>query len=63
MSETYADLGGAAPPQQRACPIGRTHRFDPVSGYCGCGRRDDGRLAPGSPASRAQSTRIGSVTA
>lgn len=30
------------------------HLFDPVSGWCGCGTRDDGKLAEGSPAWRAE---------
>ena len=29
------------------------HLFDPLSGWCGCGLRDDGQLAEGSPAWRA----------
>lgn len=29
------------------------HLFDPQSGWCGCGLRDDGQTAPGSPAWRA----------
>lgn len=55
MSETYSDLGGGttATPPRSECPTGRRHRYDPTSGYCGCGRRDDGRVAPGSPAARA----------
>lgn len=31
-----------------------THMYDPVSGWCGCGLRDDGKLAEGSPAWRAR---------
>lgn len=68
ISETYADLGGLvgsqiAPctPRERASRTidrspGRVcdrHLFDPVSGWCGCGVRDDGKLAEGSPAWRA----------
>lgn len=30
------------------------HMFDPISGWCGCGQRDDGATAPGSPAWRAE---------
>lgn len=30
------------------------HMFDPVSGWCSCGIRDDGKLAEGSPAWRAE---------
>lgn len=30
------------------------HMFDPVSGWCGCGVRDDGATAFGSPAWRAR---------
>lgn len=52
MSETYADLGGAAPPRGE-CESGRRHRYDPTSGYCGaCGRRDDGKIVAGTPAAR-----------
>lgn len=30
----------------RDCIQGKTHRFDPTSGYCihGCGNRDDGHV-------------------
>lgn len=67
ISETYADLGGgigtamrrAERPRMRpaARPAGAVcvqHMFDPVSGWCGCGIRDDGKLAEGSPAWRAE---------
>ncbi|MDQ1084186.1 MULTISPECIES: hypothetical protein [Microbacterium] len=49
-SETYADLGGVS---ARSTPLvvnGHRHRYDPLSGWCGCGTRDDGMLAEGSPA-------------
>lgn len=66
ISETYADLGGlTAPPATRSRwgsrDIDRSpgvvcaqHMFNPVSGWCGCGTRDDGKLAEGSPAWRAE---------
>lgn len=56
-SSAYADLGGGIgggyrpPPRPVSIPPGavggREHRhiFDAVSGWCGCGRRDDGRAA------------------
>ena len=55
VSEAYADLGGGvASAATNPSPANRhRHRFDQTSGYCGCGRRDDGALAPGSPAWRA----------
>jgi hypothetical protein len=66
ISPTYADLGGGvdAPLPRRRVRESRTidrspgrvcdqHMFDPVSGWCGCGLRDDGQCAPGSPAWRA----------
>lgn len=69
ISESYADLGGglqslqtpAAAPSVRLQRVARPstpatcsgHLFDPVSGWCGCGIRDDGKLAEGSPAWRA----------
>ncbi|GAA2533202.1 hypothetical protein GCM10009860_11550 [Microbacterium mitrae] len=31
-----------------------SHLFNPVSGWCGCGLRDDGKVAEGSPAWRAK---------
>lgn len=68
VSETYADLGGGlrstpAPtvraervhlPSAQRTPgaVCERHLFDPVSGWCGCGTRDDGKLAEGSPAWR-----------
>lgn len=61
-SEAYVDLGGglrstpqrrstARLPRQTAANY-EPHecRFDAVSGWCGCGRRDDGQIAEGSPA-------------
>lgn len=63
-SNAYAELGGlTAPPAPRprweSHGIDRSpgvvcehHLFDPVSGWCGCGTRDDGKLAEGSPAWR-----------
>ncbi|MGF6822416.1 hypothetical protein M2317_001320 [Microbacterium sp. ZKA21] len=67
ISPTYADLGGgigSTTQGKRSARISRTispvpgrvcarHMFDPVSGWCGCGTRDDGALAEGSPAWRA----------
>jgi hypothetical protein len=54
-SNAYAELGGglgggirlAPRPAPARIQSVRTHRhsFDPVSGWCGCGRRDDGRAA------------------
>lgn len=55
-SSAYAELGGGIgsaallQPRRRSgrasitvdAPAHR-HSFDPVSGWCGCGRRDDGR--------------------
>lgn len=63
-SAAYADLGGgtstAEVPAHRSRPVDRSpgwicpqHLFDPLSGWCGCGLRDDGQTAPGSPAWRA----------
>lgn len=47
-------------PSARGRPAGSSpgqvcssHMYDPVSGWCGCGIRDDGKLAEGSPAWRA----------
>lgn len=69
ISETYADLGGLVGSQIAPCTprerVSRTidrspgrvcdrHMFDSVSGWCGCGIRDDGKLAEGSPAWRAE---------
>ncbi len=68
ISPTYADLGGglgSPPPRQKRERVSLTidrapgrvcdqHLFDPVSGWCGCGLRDDGQTAPGSPAWRAK---------
>lgn len=34
------------------------HMYNPVSGWCGCGLRDDGQVAEGSPAWRERITRI-----
>lgn len=68
VSETYADLGGGIAVDERfelvtltSTPVAPVqapgvcvhHRFDPISGWCGCGTRDDGSLAEGSPAWRA----------
>lgn len=66
ISPAYADLGGgldpsnAPPPRRESRAVDRNpgrvceqHMFDPVSGWCGCGIRDDGKLAEGSPAWRA----------
>lgn len=69
VSEAYADLGGlTAPPPRRPRPRSRyestavdyspgrvceRHMFDPTSGWCSCGTRDDGEIADGSPAWRA----------
>lgn len=66
-SDAYADLGGGlqgmhrpgrhTPTSRPITPTAGTvctrHLFDPVSGWCGCGTRDDGKLAEGSPAWRA----------
>lgn len=52
VSGAYADLGGAVTPYRSPCPVGPQHRFHPASGWCGCGLRDDGRIAEGSPAWR-----------
>ncbi len=59
ISEAWADLGGGlAPPERRArgqlVPRGPhvLHSFDPASGYCACGLRDDGRVGDGTPAAR-----------
>jgi len=52
MSETYADLGGGIGTTRPPAAPGHRHRFDALSGWCGCGVRDDGALAPGSPAWR-----------
>lgn len=66
-SSAYAELGGGigtpiawAPrplPASGASVVAdapaHRHRFHPQSGWCGCGRRDDGSLAEGSPAWRA----------
>ncbi|MDF2047286.1 hypothetical protein P2P98_14055 [Microbacterium sp. Kw_RZR3] len=49
-SETYADLGGGVGSDFRPAAAGHRHRFDPLSGWCGCGTRDDGTLADYSPA-------------
>lgn len=35
-------------------PPGTRHDFDPISGWCPCGLRDDGKTVPGSPVRRAQ---------
>lgn len=53
MSETYADLGGGTSAIRPIPTPGHRCRPDPVSGWCGCGRRDDGKIAVGSPAWRA----------
>ncbi|SDL30250.1 hypothetical protein [Microbacterium azadirachtae] len=65
VSTAYAELGGGTGPAaerrtRRSTTIDRApgricarHMFDPVSGWCGCGLRDDGQTAPGSPAWRA----------
>lgn len=66
VSAAYADLGGglvsppSAPRHRESRTVDRApglvcerHMFDPVSGWCGCGNRDDGKLAEGSPAWRA----------
>lgn len=53
ISEAYADLGGLTP-SARPSRSGHAHLFDPSSGWCGCGIRDDGQIAEGSPAWRAQ---------
>ncbi|MBD3942808.1 hypothetical protein IF188_13995 [Microbacterium sp. NEAU-LLC] len=59
ISEAYADLGGGIHTTQRETlptftpPAGCRHLYDPISGWCGCGRRNDGKLAEGSPAWRA----------
>jgi hypothetical protein len=62
-SNAYAELGGglgtafARPPRPARVPQPdppvHVHRFHPESGWCGCGCRDDGSLAEGSPAWRA----------
>lgn len=47
----------ASPPAQpTTAPSGAcvSHLFNPVSGWCGCGLRDDGKVAEGSPAWRAK---------
>lgn len=51
-SETYADLGGGVESETRPPSLlaSHRHRFDPFSGWCGCGTRDDGSLADYSPA-------------
>jgi hypothetical protein len=54
ISEAYADLGGGIT-DSPDYPSKTTHHeciFDPASGWCGCGRRDDGSVAEGSPAWR-----------
>lgn len=60
VSPAYAELGGGLSvtplptPSVSWTPPGTCkHMFDPISGWCGCGRRDDGALAEGSPAWRA----------
>lgn len=61
ISAAYADLGGGLATAARAvsplpapqAPPVCSHMFDQVSGWCGCGLRDDGAIAPGSPAWRA----------
>lgn len=66
ISQAYAELGGGVnspSPRRRRQFATRApsvspgevcdeHMFDPVSGWCGCGIRDDGAIAPGSPAWR-----------
>lgn len=62
-SNAYAELGGGIgsayvrPPRPavavRPHPPVHRHRFDAVSGWCGCGKRDDGPVAEFSPAARA----------
>ena len=64
-STAYAELGGGLSGSQRPAPsIERgvhwlhtpsehRHEFHPESGWCGCGQRDTGQLAEGSPAWRA----------
>lgn len=52
-SETYADLGGGAVASEMRPAFGHDghrHRFDPLSGWCVCGTRDDGQVAEYSPA-------------
>lgn len=66
-SPAYDDLGGMHAPTGRRRrsyrypsrlidpspgKVCQNHIFDPQSGWCSCGTRDDGRLAPGSPAER-----------
>lgn len=48
-----ADTSEVPRPVGTPAGVCEQHLFDPVSGWCGCGIRDDGRLAEGSPAWRA----------
>lgn len=60
ISEAYADLGGGLGSIGRTAPrshpggaVKRSeheHDFDTTSGWCECGRRDTGEIAPGAPA-------------
>jgi len=61
ISESWAELGGqidATPTRRVVLDREQTpqpkpqhvHRFDALSGYCTCGRRDDGTTAEGSEA-------------
>ncbi|GAB6858884.1 hypothetical protein JCM13591A_29890 [Microbacterium xylanilyticum] len=63
ISESWAELGGlgayVTTPSRRAVtteravtaiPAPHVHAFDGLSGYCSCGRRDDGTAAEGSSA-------------
>lgn len=60
-SEAWADLGGGRRPgvtvrrrvsDKAAHRAHGPHTFDPQSGWCGCGLRDTGEAAEGSPAWR-----------
>lgn len=53
-SDAYADLGGGLSGTAIAPRPAHVHDFHPESGWCGCGQRDTGQLAEGSPAWRAR---------
>lgn len=53
-SEAYQDLGGGLSGTAIAARPAHVHNFHPESGWCGCGRRDTGEAAVGSPVWRVE---------